>query len=217
MSQTQLYRHFDTSGALLYVGISLSSVSRLSQHRDSSAWFDKIAKVTVEAFPTRHDALIAEAAAIANENPKYNIARPSSDDILRLERAKRLDRAARIERRMTAKQVEAATKPGSYGDGGGLTIEVDSAGRRYWFWRYRRAGKRREMSLGSPDDVTLAEARGERDRWRKVLRNGGDPIDVRRTEKHGPQSAAETVTISMANLVAILERRGLDFSGQTSV
>lgn len=30
----QLYRHYDPAGALLYIGISLSAVARLSQHGD---------------------------------------------------------------------------------------------------------------------------------------------------------------------------------------
>ena len=65
---------------------------------------------------------------------------------------------ARIEKRLTAKQV-AGAGPGSHADGGGLTLEVDEAGRRRWIFRYRFAGRRRHMGLGTPDDVTLAERR----------------------------------------------------------
>lgn len=72
---TTLYRHFDASGALLYVGISLSVLDRLTAHR-ASRWHSDIAAVTLEHFPTREAALDAEAEAITNENPKYNIARP---------------------------------------------------------------------------------------------------------------------------------------------
>ena len=66
-----LYRHFDKDGVLLYVGISLSAVARLSQHKDS-AWFKEIKKVEIEHYPTRGEALGMEALAIRNENPKYN-------------------------------------------------------------------------------------------------------------------------------------------------
>jgi len=86
---------------------------------------------------------------------------------------------ARSEKRLTAKQVAGATAPGSYADGGGLTLEVDVKGRRAWVWRYRRAGRRREMGLGPAHEVGLAEARAERDRWRATLRGGVDPIDER--------------------------------------
>lgn len=69
---TQLYRHFNAAGDLLYVGISLSAVHRLSQHRDSSPWFSEIARVEVQAYLTRDAALEAERAAIMSERPKHN-------------------------------------------------------------------------------------------------------------------------------------------------
>jgi predicted GIY-YIG superfamily endonuclease len=70
---TQLYRHFDKDGALLYVGISLSAVARLAQHKAASAWFKEITKIDVCEFPSREDALAAERAAIHAEKPKHNI------------------------------------------------------------------------------------------------------------------------------------------------
>jgi hypothetical protein len=75
-ARTQLYRHFDGDDRLLYVGISLSTVSRLAQHRDSAPWFAGLAKVTVQLFETRETALEAEARAIAIEDPLYNRRRP---------------------------------------------------------------------------------------------------------------------------------------------
>ena len=71
---TQLYRHFDKNNNLLYVGISLSTFNRLSQHKDHSGWFYGITNVTIEHFPTREEALAAERKAIKSENPKFNIA-----------------------------------------------------------------------------------------------------------------------------------------------
>ena len=71
---TQLYRHFDESRTLLYVGISLSTFNRLSQHRDHSDWFKSITNVTIEHFPTREEAMAAERQSIKSENPKFNIA-----------------------------------------------------------------------------------------------------------------------------------------------
>jgi hypothetical protein len=69
---TQLYRHFAADGTLLYVGISLSTVSRLAQHEHASHWFSQIARVEVERFPTRTAAMEAERLAVLNENPLYN-------------------------------------------------------------------------------------------------------------------------------------------------
>lgn len=73
---TQLYRHFDADGNLLYVGISLSALKRLAQHSQSAQWYCQIARVSIEHFPTREEALDAEALAIHRENPLHNISRP---------------------------------------------------------------------------------------------------------------------------------------------
>lgn len=76
MTRTALYRHFDAAGALLYVGISLSAVQRLAQHKQTAAWFDGIARVEVQWLASREEALTAEAIAIAKEGPLWNVARP---------------------------------------------------------------------------------------------------------------------------------------------
>ena len=68
-----LYRHFDGEGRLLYVGISLSAVTRLAQHKLSSKWFDDIATVTIEKYEDREQAQTAEREAIRKEKPVYNI------------------------------------------------------------------------------------------------------------------------------------------------
>jgi predicted Zn-ribbon and HTH transcriptional regulator len=58
-------------GELLYVGISLSAINRLSQHK-TSGWFLEIAKVDIEQFETRILALAAESKSIFLDKPKYN-------------------------------------------------------------------------------------------------------------------------------------------------
>ena len=68
----QLYRHFNQSEELLYVGISVSAMLRLGQHCAVSPWFKDISRVMIETFPTREDALAAEKAAIKTERPKFN-------------------------------------------------------------------------------------------------------------------------------------------------
>lgn len=71
--RTALYRHFDSDGRLLYVGISNDTLRRLCQHKERSHWFEQIARVDIEFFDSRHAALAAESAAIANESPAFNI------------------------------------------------------------------------------------------------------------------------------------------------
>jgi integrase len=58
-------------------------------------------------------------------------------------------------------------------------LDVKSADRRYWTFRYKRAERTRWMSFGNADDVTLAEARAARDEARRQLRQGLDPLDER--------------------------------------
>jgi predicted GIY-YIG superfamily endonuclease len=70
--QTALYRHFDANDNLLYVGISLSTLTRLSQHRKSE-WTQDITRVDIQNFDSRLLALEAEEKAITTEYPKFNV------------------------------------------------------------------------------------------------------------------------------------------------
>lgn len=71
--KTSLYRHYDKDGALLYVGVSLSTLQRLGQHAEHSHWFSSIERITIEHFQSRESALEAERQAIQNETPFYNV------------------------------------------------------------------------------------------------------------------------------------------------
>lgn len=72
--RTALYRHFDAAGRLLYVGISWSVLVRMMTHEREARWFDQVATITVAHFEDRVQALAAEARAIEQEKPVYNIA-----------------------------------------------------------------------------------------------------------------------------------------------
>lgn len=75
MRTTTLYRLRDADGALLYVGISQSAMRRLGEHAASKSWWDEVARVDVEHFATRAEAVAAEWRAIGDENPRHNIDR----------------------------------------------------------------------------------------------------------------------------------------------
>jgi excinuclease UvrABC nuclease subunit len=70
---TKLYRHFDAEGILLYVGISVNALHRLTQHEATKSWHDQISTITIETHPTREAALVAERNAIMRERPIHNI------------------------------------------------------------------------------------------------------------------------------------------------
>lgn len=69
--KTALYRHYNSAGTLLYVGISISTLNRLSQHA-ISPWCDDIARVDIQYFESRAAALGAEQEAIKTECPLFN-------------------------------------------------------------------------------------------------------------------------------------------------
>lgn len=84
--------------------------------------------------------------------------------------------------RLSPRKVQTA-KPGIHNDGLGLLLQVSESGAKSWLLRFRFAGKRREMGLGSFNDVSLAEARELRAECRKMLHRGIDPIEHRHAEK----------------------------------
>lgn len=86
----------------------------------------------------------------------------------------------RPEKALTVQAVRNATEPGKYFDGQGLYLRVDTNGSRFWVQRITIRGKRRELGLGSPSLVSLAEARSVALENRKLAREGGDPLQARR-------------------------------------
>jgi len=78
------------------------------------------------------------------------------------------------------RKVKTLTKSGRYGDGGGLWLQVRDAAHKSWIFRFARAGRAREMGLGPLHDVSLAAAREAAQRCRAQLRDGLDPLEVRR-------------------------------------
>jgi predicted DNA-binding transcriptional regulator AlpA/predicted GIY-YIG superfamily endonuclease len=69
---TTLYRMYDASGTLLYVGISNRPLDRKGQHKSHQPWWTEIVSMTLEHYPTRQEALTAETRAIVGECPRYN-------------------------------------------------------------------------------------------------------------------------------------------------
>jgi integrase len=74
----------------------------------------------------------------------------------------------------------ATTKPGRYGDGGGLYLVVSPSGARKWVYRFTYAGKVTETGLGSANVVSLAEARRKAYEARRLLDAGENPVVAKR-------------------------------------
>jgi hypothetical protein len=74
-------------------------------------------------------------------------------------------------------------KPGYHGDGNGLYLQVGVTGRKSWVFRFKEAGKLREMGLGSLHTIGLAEAREKARDCRRMRLDGADPIEERRRQR----------------------------------
>lgn len=67
-----LYRLFDSTDRLLYVGITASLDQRFQAHRAQKGWWPQVAYMKVSTCPTRAEVLRDEARAIRDEQPLYN-------------------------------------------------------------------------------------------------------------------------------------------------
>jgi integrase len=85
-------------------------------------------------------------------------------------------------------------KAGFHHDGGGLYLQVTGAKggglNKSWVFRYRRAGKLRDMGLGSLQVRGLADARLRAKALRMICHDGRDPIRERREAKAAAALAA---------------------------
>ena len=99
----------------------------------------------------------------------------------------------KVMNQLTAVKVKNAT-PGRYTDGGGLQLLVKPTGARSWVYRYKAAGKSREIGVGpavGPGAVSLAAARMKAEDLRRVVAEGGDPLEMRRSEAAAAAAAMQ--------------------------
>jgi integrase len=96
-----------------------------------------------------------------------------------------------------------AEKPGTnrrrVSDGGGLLLEIDPAGGKYWLWRHRypptKDGKQQDYRIGPYPRITLKKARQIRDeRRQRMFSDGINPCLAKRTEKVERFAAHQALT-----------------------
>ncbi|WP_018260155.1 tyrosine-type recombinase/integrase [Methylobacterium sp. WSM2598] len=92
---------------------------------------------------------------------------------------------------LTSVQVRALKVPGRYADGNGLYLVVEPSGSKRWLLRIVVQGKRRDIGLGGLSLVSLAEAREKALAYRKLARDGGDPLAERRNTAAAVPTFAE--------------------------
>lgn len=82
--------------------------------------------------------------------------------------------------KLSALTVSRAKTRGYLADGGGLYLQVSASGAKSWVFRFKDAGRLREMGLGPLHTLGLAEARTRATECRKLRLDGLDPIDERK-------------------------------------
>jgi len=97
--------------------------------------------------------------------------------------------------RLTDKTIRAIKEAGLYHDGAGLYLQVTGDGAKSWVMRYSLRGKAHGMGLGSFRHVSLAEARAERDKYQKLLRDHIDPI-LHRAQQRAANVREQTSSIT---------------------
>ena len=85
--------------------------------------------------------------------------------------------------KLTALGVARLKTPGMYGDGHGLWLQVSGTGGKSWIFRFKIAGRAREMGLGSAHTFSLAEARERARECRKLTADGLDPVEIRKGKR----------------------------------
>ena len=115
---------------------------------------------------------------------------------------------ARQQKRLSALQVKNLSKPGLYGDGGGLTLQITARGSKSWLFRYMVACKPYAMGLGPTHTVTLAEARQKALNARKLLIDGINPlVEKRQNEITDALASAKMMTFDQCATAYILAQK----------
>jgi integrase len=95
----------------------------------------------------------------------------------------------------TVKALMVKRRKGLHPDGNGLYLQVFSSGSGSWIFRYKVAGRARDMGLGSLTDVSLAKAREKTTQARQQRDEGKDPI-VERDAQRAQERLAEARSIT---------------------
>ena len=116
---------------------------------------------------------------------------------------------ARLIEKLTPLTVTKTTKPGYYGDGAGLWLQVSKTGSKSWIFRFTLNDRQREMGLGAIHTVSLSEARAKAKGCRALLLEGKDPLDVRRaTTLAAALERAKLMTFDQCATAHIAAHRG---------
>jgi hypothetical protein len=110
----------------------------------------------------------------------------------------------------TCRSARPADKPYKLSDGGGLFLYVAPTGGKLWRLKYRVMGREQLLSFGAYPTVSLAEARGEREKAKQQLTRGQNPSLERKRAAVAATAAADNTFGRIAEeLIAKREREGM--------
>lgn len=101
--------------------------------------------------------------------------------------------------RLSDLKVKGKLAPGWHADGGNLFLRVRETGSRSWFFRYKIAGKVKEIGLGTPQTRKLKDLRELASKMRNAVANGEDPAEVLKAPE---QPGAKTFKAYAEELIA---------------
>jgi hypothetical protein len=76
MTPAALYRFYGAGRTVLYIGVSLNLIERLQAHDNTKFTWTQVVRIELTWYDSREEALAAEAAAIADEDPPWNHHKP---------------------------------------------------------------------------------------------------------------------------------------------
>ena len=96
------------------------------------------------------------------------------------------------------KSIRPTGAPQRFNDGDSLVLLVDGTGKMNWIYRFRFGGKANSLSLRGYPEVTLKQAREERDLLKAVLLTGQNPSLYRKTAKLSQRQSLDNTFNSVA-------------------
>lgn len=106
---------------------------------------------------------------------------------------------ARTINKLSAVDVAKKSRPGRYGDGGGLWLQVSKWGTKAWLFRFTMKGRAREMGLGDVATFSLKEARERARKARQMVADGIDPIEARKEARAATVEDRGRITFAEAS------------------
>ena len=95
------------------------------------------------------------------------------------------------------RNAKAQERPYKLTDGNGLYLEIKAGNNgKVWRYRYELGGKQGSYTIGDYPNISLSEARQERQRARELVKQGKNPSHIRQDERIR-QELADAVTFEM--------------------